>query len=180
LALPVSAVCTVVVCRADRRFDAGEREVARCLLPLLGSIQRSLGHPDRPRLPSPVPLTPRELAVLSATADGLTAAAGGRRLEISARTFEKHLERVYRKLGTRDRVHAVLLAQECGVLPVSAVAACDVAVSAASVGAVAVNAVAVSAAVASAAAVSDVAVSDVVVSAARPGAARASGGGAAR
>ncbi|MFI7544772.1 response regulator transcription factor [Actinoplanes sp. NPDC049599] len=114
LALPVSATSVLVVCRAHRRFDAGDREVAQCLLPLLHSVQRHVDHPDRPRL------TPRELAVLRATADGLTASAAGRRLQISARTFEKHLERLYRKLGTRDRVHTVLLAQELGVLPVSA------------------------------------------------------------
>lgn len=114
LALPVCATGVLVACRATRSFDAGDREVAQCLLPLLRSVQRHTGHPDRPRL------TPREFAVLQATADGLTAAAAGRRLEISARTFEKHLERLYRKLGTRDRVHTVLLAQEIGILPVSA------------------------------------------------------------
>ncbi|MGW4946521.1 response regulator transcription factor [Actinoplanes sp. NPDC004185] len=114
LALPVSATSVLVLCRAHRQFDAGDRKVAQCLLPLLRSVQRYVDHPDRSRL------TPRELAVLRATADGLTAAAAGRRLQISARTFEKHLERLYRKLGTRDRVHTVLLAQELGVLPVSA------------------------------------------------------------
>ncbi|GLY93935.1 LuxR C-terminal-related transcriptional regulator [Actinoplanes sp. NBRC 103695] len=114
MALPVSADGVIVVCRAGRPFDAGDLRVARCLLPLLRSIQRYVDDADRPRL------TTRELAVLRATADGLTAAAAGRRLKISTRTFEKHLERLYRKLGTRDRVHTVLLAQELGLLPVSA------------------------------------------------------------
>jgi DNA-binding CsgD family transcriptional regulator len=61
-------------------------------------------------------LTPRELTVLALLADSLTAAAIGRRLGISTRTVHKHVENLYRKLGTRDRVAAVLRARGLGLL----------------------------------------------------------------
>ncbi|GAA5124556.1 response regulator transcription factor [Pseudonocardia adelaidensis] len=60
-------------------------------------------------------LTPRELAVLGELADGLTAAAIGRKLLITERTVHKHLERL--KLGVGDRLAAVLRAQRLGLLP---------------------------------------------------------------
>ncbi|MCH0557402.1 HTH domain-containing protein [Streptomyces sp. MUM 16J] len=62
-------------------------------------------------------LTPRETAVLVLLAEALTADAIGRRLGISTRTVHKHIENVYRKLGTRDRVGTVLRAQHLGLVP---------------------------------------------------------------
>jgi DNA-binding CsgD family transcriptional regulator len=67
-----------------------------------------------------VRLTPRELAVLTLVADGLTAAAAARRLVVAERTVHKHLERAYAKLGVSDRVSAVLRAQRAGILPADA------------------------------------------------------------
>jgi DNA-binding CsgD family transcriptional regulator len=72
---------------------------------------------DAGAVASIVHLTPRELAVLSVVADGLTAAATARRLVVAERTVHKHLERVYAKLGVSDRVSAVLRAQRLGILP---------------------------------------------------------------
>ncbi|GAA3640868.1 helix-turn-helix transcriptional regulator [Microlunatus ginsengisoli] len=63
-------------------------------------------------------LTARELGVLGALADGLPARAIGRRLGISMRTVDKHLEHIYRKLGCRDRLIAVAIARQLGLLPV--------------------------------------------------------------
>jgi DNA-binding CsgD family transcriptional regulator len=65
-------------------------------------------------------LTPRQVSVLLLLADALTAAAIGRRLGISVRTVQKHIESIYRKLGTSDRVATVLRAQEYGLIPVKA------------------------------------------------------------
>lgn len=65
-------------------------------------------------------LTVRETAVLAELVDGRTAAAIARRLDISPRTVTKHLEHVYRKLGVRDRVSAVIAAQRLGLAPVPA------------------------------------------------------------
>ncbi|UFR06024.1 LuxR C-terminal-related transcriptional regulator [Streptomyces sp. Go40/10] len=62
-------------------------------------------------------LTPRETAVLLLLTDALTADAIGRRLGISVRTVHKHVENIYRKLGTRDRVGTVLRAQRLGLVP---------------------------------------------------------------
>ncbi|WP_405662879.1 response regulator transcription factor [Streptomyces sp. RK9] len=65
-------------------------------------------------------LTPRELTVLSLLADALTAAVIGRRLGISVHTVQKHIQSIYRKLGTRDRVTTVLRAQTYGLIPAPA------------------------------------------------------------
>lgn len=62
-------------------------------------------------------LTGRELTVLHLLAEGLTAEAIGRRLAISTRTVHKHLEHVYAKFGTGDRLTTVLRAQHAGLLP---------------------------------------------------------------
>jgi DNA-binding NarL/FixJ family response regulator len=73
--------------------------------------QTGLVEPEAPQL------TAREGEVLRLLAEGLTAAAIGRRLGISERTVHKHKERVYAKLGASDRLMAVLLAQRHGLLP---------------------------------------------------------------
>lgn len=64
-----------------------------------------------------VRLTPRELRVLELLAEGHTAGAIARRLQIAERTVQKHLERVYAKIGVSDRLAAVLRAQRIGLLP---------------------------------------------------------------
>ncbi|MFI1973289.1 helix-turn-helix transcriptional regulator [Streptomyces cinnamoneus] len=62
-------------------------------------------------------LTPRELTVLGLLAEGLTAEGIAHRLLISPHTVNRHLEKVYRKLGTNNRVSTVLLAQRSGLVP---------------------------------------------------------------
>ncbi|MGE0300058.1 response regulator transcription factor [Pseudonocardia sp.] len=62
-------------------------------------------------------LTPREVAVITLVAQGMTAAATARRLAISVRTVHKHLERAYAKLDVSDRVSAVRRAMQLGLLP---------------------------------------------------------------
>ncbi len=62
-------------------------------------------------------LTNREITVLSLLAAGLTAGGIASRLGASPRTVHKHLENIYRKLGTSDRLTTVLRAQRCGLLP---------------------------------------------------------------
>ena len=62
-------------------------------------------------------LTATELAVLLLLSEGHTAYTIGRRLAISPRTAQKHLEHIYRKLGVTDRLRAVLTAREGGLLP---------------------------------------------------------------
>ncbi|MBG0741200.1 helix-turn-helix transcriptional regulator [Paeniglutamicibacter antarcticus] len=61
-------------------------------------------------------LTDRELEVLQLIAGGLTAVAVSRVLRIAPATVRKHLERVYAKLGTHDRLLAVHRGQTLGLL----------------------------------------------------------------
>ena len=57
-------------------------------------------------------LTPREIEVLEAIADGLTNKAIARRLNISLHTVKFHVESVFRKLGVRTRAEAVAKTSE--------------------------------------------------------------------
>jgi DNA-binding CsgD family transcriptional regulator len=57
-------------------------------------------------------LTPRELEVLAALAEGMTNKAIARRLNISLHTVKFHVESVFRKLGARTRTEAVAKASE--------------------------------------------------------------------
>lgn len=61
-------------------------------------------------------LTLREMAILSLLSQGLKAESLARRLGISPRTVEKHLEHIYRKLDVGDRLMAVQRVYELGVL----------------------------------------------------------------
>jgi HD-GYP domain-containing protein (c-di-GMP phosphodiesterase class II) len=61
-------------------------------------------------------LTDRERAVLDLVADGLTNGAIGRRLGISPKTVNAHLEHAYAKLGVSTRASAVVAALSRGEL----------------------------------------------------------------
>ncbi len=125
LALPVHAGPqshrALVLGRADA-FTPGEVRMAMSLQRLLRGLDRQVTAIGRRvegsarDVATSLHLTPRELAVLALLAEGLTAAAIGRRLLITERTVHKHLERVYTKLGVGDRLAAVLRAQRWGVL----------------------------------------------------------------
>lgn len=68
---------------------------------------------DHPRLAE---LTPRELEVLECVADGLSNAEVADRLFLSDATVKTHVGRVLAKLGVRDRVQAVVVAYETGLV----------------------------------------------------------------
>jgi len=68
------------------------------------------------RRPAQAPLTPRELDVLNAVADGLTNAEIGSRLVIAEATVKTYLLRLFAKLEVNDRTHAVVTAIERGLL----------------------------------------------------------------
>ncbi|MFI2610949.1 LuxR C-terminal-related transcriptional regulator [Kitasatospora sp. NPDC018619] len=123
-----------VLLRPDDAFTASDCAYGARIQPLLRAVDRQwelLSQWHAVRRPPPfggeatgdqappvdAGLTPREAAVLLLLADALTAAAIGRRLGITTRTANKHIERIYRKLGTRDRVSTLNRARTGGLLP---------------------------------------------------------------
>lgn len=101
-------------------FTLGELSLMGVLQKLLVTLDRQTTAPrsvaatvDTARATG---LTARELTVLGLVAEGLTAAAAARRLAVAETTVHKHLHNTYRKLGVRDRLGAVLRAQQTGIL----------------------------------------------------------------
>lgn len=106
------------VVRSGRDFSDDAMILARHLQPLLVALDRMYSA----RTPSPAEdvvarfrLTPRETEVLRLLALSCTAHQIGTALRISERTVHKHLENLYAKLGCRDRLGAVLTAQQAGL-----------------------------------------------------------------
>ncbi len=121
LAVTPVQVSALALLRSGRDFTARDLQMACQLQPVLTGIyalrcrlaQHSPGH-TRPD--TRIRLTMRELAVLNLMADGLIAAAIARRLSISPRTVNKHIEHIYQKLGTHDRTTTVLRGETLGIL----------------------------------------------------------------
>lgn len=94
---PVAARSALTPVGATARGGAGP-------LPTLVPQQRMDLAAGTPRPPS---LTERELQVLRGMADGKSNAEIGRELFVSEDTVKTHARRLFRKLGARDRAHAV-------------------------------------------------------------------------
>jgi DNA-binding NarL/FixJ family response regulator len=90
---------------------------------LAPEITRSMieDYVSRPRPGAATPevlsvLTPRELEVLGQIARGRSNTEIAAGLFLSEPTVKTHVTRILAKLGVRDRVHAVVLAYECGLV----------------------------------------------------------------
>ena len=75
------------------------------------------GQPSRRAPPRPLSgMTPREIEVLRLIAAGLTAKETARKLDISPKTADHHIQSLYGKIGVTTRAAAALYAVAHGVL----------------------------------------------------------------
>lgn len=99
-----------------RAVARGEELLAPALTRRL--VEQFVGQPR----PNPVPglarLTDREREVLRLVAGGLSNAEIAAHLVVSIETVKTHVSRVLDKLGVRDRVQAVIVAYESGVVQI--------------------------------------------------------------
>ena len=77
---------------------------------------RRIATTDRTAVPGFDELTPREAEVLELIGRGLSNRELADRLVVSEKTVKTHVGRILAKLGLRDRVQAVILAYEAGIV----------------------------------------------------------------
>jgi DNA-binding CsgD family transcriptional regulator len=122
MALPLQVdqrfLVSFVLNRGGHGFSERDRELAEILRPHLANlyrlgiaIERTREHPVEEKTEAAqVALTPREREVLDWVAAGKTNRDIATILGASPRTVEKHLERIYEKLGVETRTAAVMRA----------------------------------------------------------------------
>ena len=92
---------------AAGRLDAGAVE----------AVLAGAGHRVGRRRDRPAGLTARELDVLRLLARGLSAKEIATRLVITPKTARNHIEHIYAKIGTSNRVRASMFAVQHGLIP---------------------------------------------------------------
>jgi len=83
---------------------------------LLERFAAALPGGEEPTAPSLQSLTGREREILTLLASGLSNAELGAGLYLSEPTIKTHLSSIFRKLGVRDRVQAVIAAYDAGLV----------------------------------------------------------------
>ena len=100
-----------------RVVAAGEAMLAPTITRrLLERFTDNLPGGDEKPPPSLRSLTEREREILTLLANGLSNPELGARLYLSEPTIKTHLSSVFRKLGVRDRVQAVIAAYDAGLV----------------------------------------------------------------
>lgn len=105
----LAAAAAVEELRSEARRGRLDAEVVECVVAAAGERART-------RRSWPAELTEREVEVLRLIADGLSNRGIARRLVISPRTAEHHVQHVYAKIGVSSRAAAALFALEHGLL----------------------------------------------------------------
>lgn len=82
------------------------------------TVYTAIGLPDDPMASTAkaAGLTERELAILSALAQGMSNAAIAKRLWVAPQTVKFHLTNIYRKLGVANRTEAARYAYQQGLV----------------------------------------------------------------
>jgi DNA-binding NarL/FixJ family response regulator len=101
---------------AVRTIAAGESLLAPAVTKRLIETYVSRPPSDTARRERFAELTERELEVLRLITRGLSNAEIGARLFLSEATVKTHVTRILSKLGVRDRVQAVVLAYDTGLV----------------------------------------------------------------
>jgi DNA-binding NarL/FixJ family response regulator len=83
---------------------------------VISEFIKGTGPKPQAQFPRLQDLTARELEVMKAIARGLSNAEIAKELFVSETTVKTHVARILMKLGLRDRVQAVVLAYEAGVV----------------------------------------------------------------
>jgi DNA-binding NarL/FixJ family response regulator len=83
---------------------------------VISEFVKGTGPKPQAQFPRLADLTARELEVMKLIARGLSNAEIARALFVSETTVKTHVARILMKLGLRDRVQAVVLAYEAGVV----------------------------------------------------------------
>jgi DNA-binding CsgD family transcriptional regulator len=121
-----SGVQRVLALAKRRGFTAADEALANEALPALSMmLPQVIATSERKRRESvrlagarELGLTGRELEVLQFLAQGLLATSIASRLDLSPRTVHKHLGNIYEKMGVHDRLVAVSLARQLGLVNV--------------------------------------------------------------
>ncbi|MDW3850188.1 response regulator transcription factor [Micromonospora sp. BRA006-A] len=109
---PVDAAGLPTVVPVQRGEDPDDPAAADgAEAPRAGAVQRPARTPR-----SAIGLTERELQVLLGMAEGKSNAEIGRELFVSEDTVKTHARRLFRKLGARDRAHAVAAGFRAGLV----------------------------------------------------------------
>ncbi len=85
---------------------------------IVSAVCAAAGQPG-PRVERPAGLTEREAEVIGLLGRGLQTKQVARRLDISVKTADRHIQNAYRKMGVSTRAGATLFAVEYGLIPPS-------------------------------------------------------------